>query len=120
MSHLSTSVTLTHGQVDDLAARQRLPQGVSRLAGGLHPPVWLSILGTLVILAMLITFHQVVRGAVQQGQLRQKAISLQAGAIGRCTILPGRQASDRCLLQMRAIANGDGVTDAASMQLASQ
>ncbi len=121
MNHLSTSLTLPHGQVDDFAARQRpQSQGWDRLAAGLHSPVWLTVLGSLVILGMLMAFHQVVHGAVQQGQLRHKAIALQAGAIGRCHILPGRDASDRCLLQMNARAKDNGLTGTSSVQLASQ
>ena len=121
MNHLSTSFTLPHGQVDDFDARQDTQwQGGSRLADGLHSPVWLALLASLVILSMLIAFHQVVHGAVQQGQLRHTANALQAGAIGRCNMLPGRDASDRCLLQLSALANDNGLTGTPSMQLASQ
>lgn len=121
MNHPSTSFTLPHGQVDDFAASQRTQrQGGYRLADGLHSPVWLTLLVILVILGMLMAFHQVVHGAVEQGQLRHKANVLQAGAIGRCNILPGRDASDRCLLQLSALANDNGLTHIPSMQLASQ
>lgn len=124
MNHPSTSFTLPHGQVDDFAASQRTQrQGGYRLADGLHSPVWLTVLASLVILVilgMLMAFHQVVHGAVEQGQLRHKANVLQAGAIGRCNILPGRDASDRCLLQLSALANDNGLTNIPSMQLASQ
>ncbi|MHB8949438.1 MAG: hypothetical protein ACYC4S_10275 [Rhodoferax sp.] len=121
MNQLNTSFILPHAQVDDIAARQRpQPQGWGRFAAGLQSPVWLTVLGSLVILGMLTAFHQVVHGAVQQGQLLHKTNALQAGAIGRCHMLPGRDASDRCLQQIKALANDNGLTDAASMQLASQ
>ena len=121
MNHLSTSFTLPHGQVDDFAAPQRPQrQGGYRLADGLHSPVWLTVLGSLLILGMLTAFHQVVHGAVQQGQMRHKANALQTGAIGRCHILPGRDASDRCLLQLRALANDNDLANVPGMQLASQ
>ena len=121
MNHLSTSLTLPHAQVDGFATCQRpQPQGLGRLAQGLRSPVWLTVLGSLAILGMLLAFHQVVHGAVKQGQLRHKTHALQAGAIGRCLILPGRAASDRCLLQVQALANDNGLADTAGMQLASQ
>ena len=121
MDHPSTSLTLPHGEVDDFAARQRAqPPGWARMANELHSPLWLAVLASLVILGMLMAFHQVVHGAVQQGQLRHKTNALQAGAIGRCHILPGRDASDRCLLQLSALANNNGLTYIPSMQLASQ
>ncbi len=121
MNHLSTSFNLPHGQVDDFAAPQPTQQqGQYRLAGGLHSPVWLTVLGSLLILGMLMAFHQVVNGAVQQSQLRNNANALQAGAIGRCHILPGRDASDRCLLQLRARANANGLANMPGMQLAGQ
>lgn len=121
MNHLRTSVTLPHSQVGDFTARQRTQrQGGYGLAGGLHSLFWSTLLGSLVILGMLLAFHQVVHGAVQQGQLRHKANALQTAAIARCNILRGRDASDRCLMQLSALAKGSGLTNIPSMQLASQ
>ncbi|WP_394757112.1 hypothetical protein [Rhodoferax sp.] len=121
MNHLSTSFTLPDHQVSDFAAHQRtLRQWWHRLPGGLQSPVWLVIIGSLMILGMLLAFHQVVHDAVQQGELRQKTNALQAEAVGRCHILRGRDARDICLLQLSALGQGMGQSTAQSMQLASQ
>ena len=119
MNHLRTSFTLPDRQFDDFAAHQRtLRQGWHRLFSGLQSPVWLVILGSVIILGMLLAFHQVVHDAVQQGELRHKTNALQAEAVGRCHILQGRDARDICLLQLKALAQGQ--LTAQSMQLASQ
>lgn len=107
MNHLRTSFTPPDGWVGNFAARQRmLQQWWSRLPAGLQTPVWPIILGSLTILGMLMAFHQVVHGAVQQGELRHKTNALHAEATGRCKILPGRDASDGCLSQL-ASQRGD-------------
>ena len=101
MNHLRTSSTSPDGRVGDLAARTHTPQQWwCRLPPGMQTPVWSIILGSLIILGMLLAFHQVVHGAVQQGELRHKANALHAEATWRCKILPGRGASDGCLLQL--------------------
>jgi hypothetical protein len=116
-----TNSALPHGWADDFAARQRtLQQWWYRLPAGLRSPVWSTILGSLIILGLLLAFHQVVHEAVQQGELRHKAYALQAEATWRCKILPARGASDSCLLQLSASANGSGLLSAQATQLASQ
>lgn len=116
-----TNSALPHGWADDFAARQRtLQQWWYRLPAGLRSPVWSTILGSLIILGLLLAFHQVVHEAVQQGELRHKAYALQAEATWRCKVLPARGASDSCLLQLSASADGRGLSSAENTQLASQ
>ncbi|ABD69151.1 hypothetical protein Rfer_1418 [Rhodoferax ferrireducens T118] len=116
-----TNFVLPHGWADDFAAHQRsLRQWWYRLPAGLRSPVWSTILGSLTILGLLLAFHQVVYEAVQQGELRHKAYALQAEATWRCKALPARGASDSCLLQLSASANGSGLSSAENAQLASQ
>jgi hypothetical protein len=116
-----TDSALPHGWVDNITARQRtLQQWWYRLPAGLRSPVWSTILGGLIILGLLLAFHQVVHEAVQQGELRHKAYALQAEATWRCKVLPARGASDSCLLQLSASANGSGLSSAENTQLASQ
>jgi hypothetical protein len=67
-------------------------------------PGWPVIVATLAVLGMLLTFHHVVREALQQSELRHKAMALHAEAIGRCNNLPGREVSNICLLQVNAEA----------------
>lgn len=116
-----TNSALPHGWVDNITARQRtLQPWWYRLPAGLRSPVWSTILGSLIILGLLLAFHQVVHEAVQQGELRHKAYALQAEATWRCKVLPARGASDSCLLQLSASANGSGLSNAKNTQLASQ
>jgi hypothetical protein len=63
-------------------------------------PVWLGILATIAIVGLLLAFHHVVRGAVQQGELRRKATATHAEAAWRCNIL---RALDSCLVQQSAV-----------------
>ncbi|MBA3059228.1 MAG: hypothetical protein KJ614_02735 [Gammaproteobacteria bacterium] len=86
----------------------------------MQSPLWLTLFGSLVILGMLMVFHQVVHDAVQQGQLRHKANAHQTAEMMRCKVLPGRDASDRCLLQLNLLANDNSFTNTPSQQLASQ
>ncbi|MFZ3081145.1 hypothetical protein [Rhodoferax ferrireducens] len=116
-----TNFVLQHGWVDNITARQRmLRQWWYRLPAGLRSPVWSTILASLIILGLLLAFHQVVHEAVQQGELRHKAYALQAEATWRCKVLPARGASDSCLLQLSASADGRGLPSAQATQLASQ
>ena len=119
MNHLRTSFTSPDDRVSDFAAQQRTPQQRAyRMATGLHTPVWSTLLGSLIIVGMLLAFHQVVHGAVQQGELRNKSNALHAEATWRCKILPGRDASDGCLLQL-ARQRGDQTVAAASPDILS-
>lgn len=70
---------------------------------------WVSgLLATLVILGMLLAFHDVVSGAVQQGELRNKAIAVHVTATLRCNSLRDSNARDSCLLQLDTAATAEG------------
>jgi len=62
----------------------------------MHPPVWLGILATIAIVGLLLAFHHVLRGAVQQGELRRQATATHAEAVWRCNSLRNL---DNCLVQ---------------------
>lgn len=71
---------------------------------------WVSgLLATLVIFSMLLAFHDVVSGAVQQSELRNKAIAAHVTATLRCNSLRDPGARDSCLLQLDAAASADGL-----------
>jgi len=117
MTHLHTPFVFPDGRGNNVAARQH---GWYQWPTGLRSPVWPAILGSLTILGMLLAFHQVVHEAVQQGELRQKANAVHAKATWRCKILPGRDASDSCLLELSARANGGHLLTAQNVLLANQ
>lgn len=83
-----------------------------RLPAAVRSPVWPGILSALIILGMLLTFHQVVRGVVQQSELRHQATAQRAEATWRCRALPGLQASRTCLLKLDATTHGDAMLQA--------
>ena len=61
----------------------------------LRSPLAHAILATLAMLGLLLAFHQVVLGAVQQGELRRKATAMQADAAWRCNAMPGARSRRR-------------------------
>jgi hypothetical protein len=65
---------------------------------------WPGILAALAIVGLLAAFHQVVRGAVQQGELRRIATAVHAEAAWRCNALRGLHVRDNCLVEARNIA----------------
>lgn len=71
-----------------------------RLPAGLWSRHWQGIVSTLAILGLLLAFHQVVQGAVQQGKLRGQAAALHAEATWRCNTLQDLPARGSCLLQL--------------------
>lgn len=65
-----------------------------------HPTpssLWQGVLGTLVVLGLLLAFHQVVLGAMQQGELHRKATAVKAEATWRCNTLGRAGESESCL-----------------------
>jgi hypothetical protein len=72
----------------------------------LRMPLWCAILAVLVGLGLLLAFHQVVLGAVQQGELRRKATAMQAEAASRCNALSGTRSREICLMQLDATPVG--------------
>lgn len=65
-------------------------------------PVWTGLLASLALLALLLAFHQVVEGGVQQGQLRRQADAVHADATWRCKALRGTAERRQCLAQLGA------------------
>jgi len=70
------------------------------------------MLATLIIVGLLLAFHQVVRGAVQQSELRLKATAMYSEATWRCNTLRGPSAVESCLLQLKAQAESNALRQA--------
>ena len=64
---------------------------------------WSRFAGTLAILGLVVTFHQVVRGAVQQGEVRRQATAAHAEAVWRCRTLRGQGVRVDCLLRLNSV-----------------
>ena len=52
------------------------------------------------VLALLLAFHQVVTGAVQQGGLRRRAVAVHADATWRCQARSSVLQPEACLAQL--------------------
>jgi len=65
-------------------------------------PAWPGIVLTLAIVGLVVAFHQVVSGAVQQGELRRKAVAAHAEAAWRCRALRGAKMRVDCLLRLNS------------------
>lgn len=110
MDNIFPTFKLSNGEAGGFTTLQRrLQRWWHQLPTGVHSPIWPGILAALIILGMLLAFHQVVVGAVQQGELRHKATAMQAEAAWRCNSLRGLDASGSCLLQLNLAAHGDAV-----------
>ena len=66
----------------------------------MHHAVWPRILAGLTIMALLGSFHEVVRGGVQQGETRRVATAAHADRVWRCQALRVLHAGDSCLLRL--------------------
>ena len=71
-----------------------------RLADVMRSPVWPGLLATLTLVALLVSFHHVVREAVQQGESRRKATAARVEAVWRCNALRSVRVRADCLLQL--------------------
>ena len=74
----------------------------ARLPEPVRAPAWPAIFASLIILALLLAFHQVVRGAVQQGEVLRMATATHADAVWRCNALQGHRMRESCLAQLNA------------------
>lgn len=54
------------------------------------------VLAALALLALLLTFHEVVRGAVRQGEQRRATVAAHELASWRCTTLRTTRLRDDC------------------------
>ena len=75
------------------------------LPGALREPLWPSAFAALVIFALLMGFHQVVRDAVRQGELLRMNTATHAEAVWRCKALIGARMRASCLAELDAPAN---------------
>lgn len=73
--------------------------------------VWFSIFGTFLIMLLLLSFQQVVQGAVNQGAERHKSTASFAKAARLCKALRDAGASERCSQQLDSSSVGTGVKD---------
>jgi hypothetical protein len=99
------------GRASYVASAARLMAGVVRTAQHrsmtkprvpLRRPGWPGGLVMLLLFGLLGLFHQVVRSAVQQGQLRREATALHSAALWRCKAMPQRRLRDACLQRLDA------------------
>ena len=117
MDNIFPSFRLANDAVDGFTMFQRKLQWWWRqLPTAARAPIWPRILAALLILGMLLAFHQVVSGVVQQGELRHKATAMQAAAAWHCRTLGGPGASQSCLLQLNLATHGDAVVQAQNTQ----
>jgi hypothetical protein len=68
----------------------------------LHASGWPGFLGALVVVALQLSFHQVVRGAVRQGDLRRELVALHSAAGWRCNAMHDRVGRDSCVARLNA------------------
>jgi hypothetical protein len=96
-------------------SRPSVHGGWRQLRVALRSPVWPGILVLLSILALLMAFHQVVRGGVQQGEMRRLAVAMQTEALWRCKALRAPVMRDSCLAQLNAASDIDAALRAQSL-----
>jgi hypothetical protein len=68
----------------------------------MYPGMWSGLLATLTSAGLLLTFHQVVDGAVKQGERRREATATRTEAVWRCNALPGDHKRRDCLAALTA------------------
>jgi len=84
-------------------------------------PVWPAVVAALAILGLLLAIQQVVRGAVQRGDMRRQAVAVQAESTWRCKALSGLLLRASCLSQLNAaqtdpaMRGAEGVDSAAAV-----
>jgi hypothetical protein len=74
--------------------------------------LWPGIVASLAILGLLLIFHQVVRGAVRQGELRQAAAMAHADAVRRCQARSDSRERDGCLARLSTVPPDEAVVQA--------
>lgn len=62
-----------------------------------HWPFWAGLLASAMLFGLLFAFHEVVQGAVRQGDLRRQANAVYADATWRCEALRGAADQRQCL-----------------------
>lgn len=84
-------------------------QGLQWAWDGVRSPWASGLLATVVIFGLLLAFHDVVSGAVQQSELRNKAIAAHVTATLRCNSLRDPRTRDSCLLQLETASSAEGL-----------
>jgi hypothetical protein len=74
--------------------------------------LWPGIAASLGILGLLLIFHQVVRGAVRQGELRQAAAIAHADAVRHCQARSDSRERDGCLARLSTVTPDEAVFQA--------
>ena len=74
------------------------------LPEAVRTPAWPASLAALVILALLLGFHQVVHQSVRQGEVLRMSASTHADATWRCKALASERMRARCLAELNAPA----------------
>ena len=86
-----------------------------------QPFAWLrsprlpGALGVLAILGLLLAFHQVVSGSVEQGEQRRAAAALKGEATWRCNAIASLRLRDGCLVQLSAAPHDEAALRARSV-----
>ena len=78
---------------------------LSAQASALRTSVWPVALAALLVVGLLVTFHQVVQGAVDQAMLRRQAAAQHAEADWQCRTAPA-QVRSVVLTQAGSTTNG--------------
>jgi hypothetical protein len=82
--------------------RERFDAWWMALPQVLRSPAWPWTLAVLMVLFLLLAFHQVVRDAVRQGELMRMATASHSEAVWRCGALRGLRMRESCLAQLNA------------------
>ena len=94
----------SHPSLAQVAARPMDPpprHGRGKFAGNVSAD-WSVIASVFLILALLLSFHQVVQGAVKQGAERNAAAALLAHASRECRAGPTPATGERCAQKLIA------------------
>ena len=113
MTHTTLSISLPYAKlpVDFATLRsQATPwwQGLSTLE---RYRVWSGVAGVVLIVGMLLAFHQVVSGAVHHGEVRRVASAAQIVSAARCTAMRGLSAQETCRVQLAAAHNASALAN---------
>ena len=99
MTHPNDSPSLPHAAAHPAGTASHPWQGAPAAK---RSPVWLVTVGVFFIMALLLSFQQVVQGVVKQGAERHKTTALLASATRTCKALRDVGASERCSRHVQA------------------
>jgi hypothetical protein len=85
-----------------------LLSGWPRFFDMLRSQITLAVLAILITVSLMLLFHQVLLGAVAQGELRQQARDQQSEVFWRCNSMGATAERDNCLRQFNATARAEG------------